>query len=208
MLVAFDIDDTLGDCFSASVSYLNYRFGKSYTIEDMYRWVKETNYKNPDLIFFEYFYGLSTKDVIDIFANEAGFIYPFMQPFKKAREEVWGILRSGGSIVYITGREVRWRKVTKMWLRQSGFPEAPIYFDKEKVNLALSLGVSLFYEDVISMAERLMKAGIPCMLIDSIQNSNMDVPGVRRLFWNDNLIKVKAQVDRELLYQRTIESIG
>lgn len=106
----------------------------------------------------------------------------------------------GHEIVYITARNSLWREVTQMWLVTNGFPESDIYFDEQKVDLAVHLGVQLFYEDNVRNILNLTSKGIRCNLVHSIQNSTYkEEDGVTRLYWNPNLGVYPNQVEESIL---------
>ena len=90
------------------------------------------------------------------------------------------------SICYITHRyshigseflDEKVRKDTKFWLKSKGFPEAPIYFEKNKAELCHKLGVGCIIEDRPKQIEELSSVcGV--MVMDRPWNQEVTVTRV------------------------------
>jgi uncharacterized HAD superfamily protein len=79
---------------------------------------------------------------------------------------------------YCTARNIS-KKVTELWLRNNGFPEAPVYsvgLGKSKVEILKEVGCDLFIDDSESNFKEINEAGIKCHLMTRSHNLNVDTP--------------------------------
>ncbi|MNV33245.1 5' nucleotidase, deoxy (Pyrimidine), cytosolic type C protein (NT5C) [compost metagenome] len=195
MLIAFDIDDTLGCCFSASLAYFNKCFNKNYFPEEVAEWVN--SHFDCEHDFFSQLYNIRCEDVTKIFVERSHEILTEMPVFPLALIEVKRLVSEGHKPVYITARDSRWKGITSNWLMSANFPHGALYFTREKANLALELGVDLFYEDSVHNIRSLRKVGVNCILVDAFPNWgwNNEKYSVPRVHWNpllSNFLSVKS----------------
>jgi hypothetical protein len=87
-------------------------------------------------------------------------------------------------VAYVTARTVP-SDVTKDWLTEHGFPDAPVYtvgYNQSKVQILKDLRVDVFVEDRVEAAVELNAAGIKCYLLNRPWNAGIDVgPSVERI---------------------------
>lgn len=188
MLVAFDIDDTLGDSTSALMSHLNRKFNKNHTVASVSRMKLS---KDP----IKQLYGISNEELYKIYDNESDIITGKMAAFDKAITCAILLRNSGYKVVYITARSENLKELTTEWVYGNGFPEGDIYFENNKGQLADKLEVSLFYEDNDDNIKDIMSYGIKCVKVKSLFNKNIPTPGVEVVKWNPVL-------DPEVLVKR------
>lgn len=108
--------------------------------------------------------------------------------------EVISELAKYNKIVYITARPEVSKLVTKIWLRNNGYPTGPIYFTNNKPKIAKKLGVDIAFEDAPHEIEKYhtFSKGIEVMV--KRQSYNM---GYRNLFeWEDISLEKQVQVDK------------
>lgn len=182
--VAFDIDDTIADCFTPSLALFNQKYGRDITFTDV---ANLCNYALIDVRkdFFSQVFGTTSEEVTRVYCTDSLFVYPYMEVFPKALEAINQHIKAGDEVIFITARMAFWRYVTKKWFRENDIPDLPVYYHHDKAMYAQKLGVQLFYEDNINNLIALKKAGVECNMISSIQNWSHDVKGVPRLFWNE-----------------------
>jgi len=189
VIIAFDIDDTLGDLTFPALSVFDQMYNRTSTLMDLVNFVRSADY-DPYGDFFAQLYGLSSDEVTEFFTFQAGELYWNMPSFPSAVKEAGVLKAQGYSLVYITEREQRWADVTENWLVEKGFPQGGIYFDRDKVDLAKRLGVNLFYEDSLANIWRLRAEGIPCKLVYSVQNFISAEPEIEKLYWNPRMTRL------------------
>jgi HAD superfamily hydrolase (TIGR01509 family) len=168
--IAFDIDDTLGDCASAVLKGLNERLGVSYTKDQM-----------TSIFWEEVIPGATFEMVVEILS--AG-IYRDLDVLPGAHEFVHAAVAKGYKVCAITARTGKAREDTMAWLRKNDLPIEDVYFvkDAEKATKALELGVTAFFEDRVKNANAIAEAGIDTVLINMPSNAGKEVrPNVVRI---------------------------
>lgn len=101
-----------------------------------------------------------------------------------AAECLRGLARKLGGPVYITCRPQKAELITRRWLTQHGFPEAPIYFCRdahEKAAVAARLNASIALEDDPRVVRLYVKSGITVLVPDWPYNRSLDVPNAVRM---------------------------
>jgi len=114
-MFAFDIDGTLADFLGAAVPAFNQIWGRTVSLDQAY-----------------HAYDLATTFHVSPEAVGAALdrlgptIYGAARPYERAisATRVWA--RRDPHMVYLTTRPVDTHDVTRLWLRQSGFPVAPL----------------------------------------------------------------------------------
>jgi uncharacterized HAD superfamily protein len=194
MIIAWDIDDTIGDCITPSLAYFNQKFGTEHTAESVARWVKDGGFDSKKDFFGE-LYGITGEDITAIYDTEALELYANMPVFQSAIIELNRLVADGHTIIYVTARRESWKQVTEQWLRSAGAPKGDVYYTHKKAELSLELGINRFYEDNIKNVMNLLAIGVECVLVDSLQNEWASPEGVVRVFWNDSHTAIKLSVN-------------
>jgi hypothetical protein len=93
-------------------------------------------------------------------------MYGWLNPIPRAAKTLCGLQRDI-EIVYITGRPLSTKSVTKKWLELHGFPESRVINVRQgKLAAIKRMKVSLFIEDRPRYANPLAEAGIDVVLLD------------------------------------------
>jgi 5'(3')-deoxyribonucleotidase len=160
--IAVDICNTLADVLSE----LEARLGK---------FPNPNSYFHPALMDNPHYF----EENLDIFLSAK----PIGNSAQILRE-----LSKFNKIVYITARPKAAELVTKVWLRNNGYPKAKIYFTDNKVKVAKSIGVDIAIDDSPSEIESYMDAGIQVI----VKQQDYNVGYFNRFDW-DNIANVSVR---------------
>lgn len=86
MLIAFDIDDTLGDLTIPAIGLFNRIYGRDFSLAYVLSKVRHGEI-DPRGDFFSQLYGVSPEEVTCQFAKWAGEIYATMDSFPKPEKQ-------------------------------------------------------------------------------------------------------------------------
>jgi uncharacterized HAD superfamily protein len=137
---------------------------------------------------------------LDIDDTIAGFSQGYIERFGKFPKVDWAITRNVNNIL-IKEREfwlglpllrkpdfeprlycscrINNKRWTKQYLNDRGLPKSPLYqipgYHLSKAE-TIRGKVDVFIDDSVRIFEDLNKKGIPCLLIDSVQNKNYETP--------------------------------
>ena len=70
--------------------------------------------------------------------NEQSERFATAKPFLGAVENLKNMLETGSSVTYFTARREEYREVTEKWLKDNGFPDAPLIMNKPRIENHLS----------------------------------------------------------------------
>lgn len=92
-------------------------------------------------------------------------------------------------IAYVTARTDETKKITEEWLRNKGFPLAPVYYTNHssKLQVLKDLKVDIHIDDSYPTFVELNANGVCCFLFDACHNRQYEV-GYKRIY-NLNDIK-------------------
>jgi len=161
LVYGVDIDSVIIDLTEGMCRALNGRLCTNYDTEIFTTWGWE---ENPILAphafwFWETVFG--TRE----FQLEC-------EPVRGALQAVRALYLKG-KVVLITARKQQHQGVTLEWLMRHNIPYDSLYFSHDKANLALDLGVDLFFDDAPHQARSLSSAGIPVVLFDYAYNRGL-----------------------------------
>lgn len=98
------------------------------------------------------------------------------------------------TIYYVTARPKVSELVTKIWLKENGYPKAKVIFTKDKPKVARQLGINLAIDDAPYEVTRYIQSNIEVMVKSQPYNINR----FKNCFeWEDILFNVKAQADKK-----------
>lgn len=113
-------------------------------------------------------------------AVRAGFFEEHPEAFSNARVidgsvEFINRLACTYEVRYFTARPESAHEVTRVWLRQNGFPEAPVTFTQDKVLSCRNMNVAFAVDDAPEEVCAYTKAGILCLV--PAWDYNEELPG-------------------------------
>lgn len=158
-IIAIDICNTLADI----ITEIEVRLGHN---------PNPTEYFHPGINKYPRFF----EDNLDVFLNAKAIGDSALQ----LRE-----LSKNNTIVYLTARPQIAEFVTRLWLKNNGYPIAPIYFTNNKVRVASKLGVNLAIEDAPFELDRYMEADIEVL----VKQQSYNLMYSNRFDWNSSLGK-------------------
>jgi hypothetical protein len=101
---------------------------------------------------------------------------------------------------YVTKREFPdAQRITEAWLRENGFPEAPVLcvpMNQSKVPILKALNIDVFVEDAANNWQEINDAGITCFLVDRPWNRAVNA-GYQRIHNFDQLRFQLTLIDKQ-----------
>lgn len=172
---AFDIDDTILDLLSPSLSVLCRLYGDR-TLEDMHSVCSHADY-DPNKDYFAQLFGVTLSAVLEMYTEYAQEVYSSPDFYPEALSYIEELLKDpSNKVIFITARDEMYREVTQASLDAVGLGGLPLYCESNKVPLALSLGVDVFFEDNLANAKQLHDAGIEVHLVNAPRNWGVELP--------------------------------
>ncbi|MDR6225208.1 5' nucleotidase, NT5C type [Desmospora profundinema] len=184
LIIGVDIDGTIKNTQEAAVRVFNEELGRSIKKEDV------TDF------YLDKAYGLTKREGTRLWRKLEARIYSLGVPLPNAASILNQLSQQGHRIYFITARPGMRKvtQVTKEWLQEHGFP-----FDgdnlkmgcHDKAAVARDLGVELFFEDAPQHLDKLVKAGVPTVIVDAVYNRNYphDLPRIES--WDEAMAWIK-----------------
>ncbi|MFC4076860.1 5' nucleotidase, NT5C type [Salinithrix halophila] len=178
MIIGVDIDGTIKNTQEAAVRCFNDELGRTVQCEDLREFHLDTAF------------GLDRKEGRRLWRKLEPKIYSLGVPLENASTVLTDLRERGHDIIFITARPgmPHITEVTKTWLKKHNFPydgENLHMNSQDKAKVAQRLGVGLFFEDAPQHLDRLIRAGVPTVIMDAVYNRDYpgDVPRITS--WNE-----------------------
>lgn len=164
--IGVDIDGTIKRTQEAAVAVFNEELGRDIHPRDIQEF------------YLDRAYGLTEKEGRRLWRKLEHKIYERGVPREGAAKLLNELEQEGHRIYYITARPGKpmLRRITISWLRKHGFPfhDTHLYMNaQDKAEVARRLQVQLFFEDAPEHIERLIRAGIPTVVVNAVYNRHV-----------------------------------
>lgn len=178
MKLGVDIDGTIKHTQRAAVEIFNRELGRTVKPEDV------TDF------YLDRAYGLQKREGARLWRTWEHEIYSLGIPLENAAEVLRDLCQKGHEVAFITARPGKRQihQVTKEWLEKYDFPYDGhnLYMNsQDKSKVALNLGVELFFEDAPQHLDKLVKAGVPTVIVDASYNRDYPHPLPRIHRWSE-----------------------
>lgn len=187
MIILIDLDEILADLITSVNKYYNQLHGTKFKREDYYtcNWweVWKCSYKKADRICHEFITSPAAKKI------------------KPMPGSVKGIktVKQDNTLIVATVRKLEYETLTKEWLTENyghnAFHEVHLlnkYGEGHKMiksELAKKVGADLAIDDQIEHAVDYSTINLPCLVLNSPWNKNVDLPATAtRLFSFDEIV--------------------
>jgi uncharacterized HAD superfamily protein len=184
MIIGVDIDGTIKNTHEAAVRVFN---------EELNRRVKSEEVTD---FYLDQAYGLTKREGARLWRKLEARIYSLGVPLPHASSVLTRLFQQGHRILFITARPgmKKVTHVTKQWLQDHGFPYDGTNLKmgcQDKAVVATDLGVELFFEDAPHHLDKLVKAGVPTVIVDAVYNRDYPHPLPRMKSWDEAFTWVK-----------------
>lgn len=183
--ICIDIDGTVTEPYYW-IETANEYFDKAITGDDV------TVYEIPEVL------DISLDEYYAYYDKHGYDIHYYAKPREHAKEVVNKYFKNN-NIHFVTAREDRMEKVSKIWLKNNGFKKNSLTLlgSHNKIETAKKLKCDIFIEDRYENAVDLSKAGFNTILIDCTYNQGK-LP--------ENAIRVKTWDEIDTIIQEYIEN--
>jgi len=161
MIIGCDIDGVVADYMGTFLKYFNIKYKRSITKENLNKWAfweQEELYVTKDQF-------LSAMDDFNEYR-----MWQSIEPHECAREALCSLDSGMNCIFYITTRPLGSERATLKFILRNGLPIRGIYFcseDNEKVSVAKQINASVVIDDKVSIINKYIESGIPCIAIEN-----------------------------------------
>lgn len=167
MIIGLDIDNVISDWENVCLAY--------FKKED--RKKRNNGIINPDA-------KDATKDMFDwsdaekdaFLCEKMDEMGKKMKPLRGAKEFIEQLKQDGHTVCLLTHRKNKYWKnpevITKKWLKRYQIPYDKLVFTKttNKSSECIENNVEIMFDDSISNCNQLIKSGIPCYVVKTMQN--------------------------------------